>query len=257
MITHALVLGGPMAAPCASQAVTQSPQWLQLVQAIGSSATTVGVLIALYIAIIREPREASEVHRYHEAQREALHRAKRERAAAQARKVVPSCARTPIFGDSSWTVRIDNASNALTTLLAVEVIALDTNGVEIPHGCKPANGTMAVDQALDRSVQAVLSGPLRAGRERPLTEAAKQAVRDALVGHIVDGWPRAIPPNGHAVLAHRTSDPNYKLSVTIDYEDEAGYQWRRTDTGQPTRLDEVAIGASGDHFGLATTKDSW
>lgn len=68
MITHALVLGGPMAAPCASQAVTQSPQWLQLVQAIGSSATTIGVLIALYIAIIREPREASEVHWHHEAQ---------------------------------------------------------------------------------------------------------------------------------------------------------------------------------------------
>ena len=147
-----------MAAQCASQAVTQSPQWLQLVQAIGAIATTIGVLIALYIAVIREPREASEEHKYHVAQMEALHRAKRERAAAQARKVVPSCARTPIFGDSSWTVRIDNASNALTTMLAVEVIALDTNGVEIPHGCKPANGTMAVDQALDRSVQAVLSG---------------------------------------------------------------------------------------------------
>ncbi len=190
MISHALVLGGPMAAQCAPQAVSQSPQWLQVVQATGAIATTVGVLIALYIVVIRDPREASEEHKHHVAQMEALHRAKRERAAAQARKVVPSCARTPMFGDSSWTVRIDNAANALTTLLAVEVIALDTNGVEIPHGCKAANGTMAVDQALDRSVRAVLSGPLGVGSDRPLTGAVKQAIRDALVGHIVDGWPR-------------------------------------------------------------------
>lgn len=257
MISHALVLGGPTAAQCAPQAVSQSPQWLQEFQATGAIATTIGVLIALYLVVIRDPREAAEEHRHHEAKMEALHRANRERAAAQARKVVPSCARTPTFGDSSWTVRIDNASNALTTLLAVEVIALDANGVEIPHGCKPANGTMAVDQALDRSIQAVFSGPLRVGRERPLTGAAKQSIRDALVGHIVDGWPRSIPPNGHAVLAHRTSDSNYRLSITIDYEDEAGYQWRRIDSGQPTRLDEVAIGTSVDHVGPATTKGSW
>ena len=145
-----------------------------------------------------------------------------------------------MFGDSSWTVRIDNACNAVTTLLAVEVTALDTNGVEIPEGCKQANATMAVDQVFDRSVQAALSNPPRDGRERPLTGAVKQAIRDALVGHIVDGWPRTIPPSGHALLAHRTTDSNYKLSVTIDYDDEAGYQWRRTDTGQPTRLDEYA-----------------
>jgi hypothetical protein len=226
--------------------VSQSSQWLQFFQATAAIATTVGVLIALYLVVIRDPRQASEEHEHHVAKIEALQRAQWERAAAQARKVVASCAKTPIFGDSSWTVRIDNGSNALATLLAVEVIALDPDGVEIPHGCKSANGTMAVDQALDRSVQAVLSGPLRSGSERPLPATVKQAIRDALVGHIVDGWPRTIPPNGHAVLAHRTSDPSYKVSVTIDYEDEAGYQWRRTDTRPPTRLEEVAIDAGGD-----------
>lgn len=88
--------------------------------------------------------------------------------------------------------------------------------------------------ALIRGVSGVFKVP------GPLTGAVKQAIRDALVGHIVDGWPRTIPPSGHAVLAYRIADPNYRLSVTIDYQDEAGYQWRRTDTGQPTRLDGIA-----------------
>ena len=115
MTSHALVLAGQTAAQCTSQAVGQSAHWFQVVQACGSTATTIGVLIALYIAVIRDPREASEEHRHHMAQIEAIHSVKRERAAAHARKVVPSCARTPMFGDSSWTVSIDNASNALTT----------------------------------------------------------------------------------------------------------------------------------------------
>ena len=79
MTNHALALAGPMTAQCASQAVSQSPLWLQVIQAAGGFATTIGVLIAVYIAVIREPREASEVHRHHVAQMDALQRAKTER----------------------------------------------------------------------------------------------------------------------------------------------------------------------------------
>jgi hypothetical protein len=55
MTDHPLVLVGPMTAQCASQAASQSPLWLQVIQATGAIATTVGVLIALYIAVIRGP----------------------------------------------------------------------------------------------------------------------------------------------------------------------------------------------------------
>jgi hypothetical protein len=34
-----------------------------------------------------------------------------------------------------------------------------------------------------------------------------------------------------------TTRPEYTLRVTVDYEDEAGYQWRRTEIGQPKRID--------------------
>jgi hypothetical protein len=60
--------------------------------------------------------------------------------------------------------------------------------------------------------------------------------------HFVNGWPRTIAPNHHAVMCYTTTDPSYKLRVTIDYEDEAGFQWRRTDTGQPRRTDERGVG---------------
>ena len=59
--------------------------------------------------------------------------------------------------------------------------------------------------------------------------------------HFVDEWPRTLPPNQHAVMAYTTTDPNYLLRITIDYEDEAGFQWRRTDTDQPRRTD-TAVG---------------
>lgn len=40
-------------------------------------------------------------------------------------------------------------------------------------------------------------------------------------------------------MCYTTADPSHKLHVTIDYEDDAGFQWRRTDTGQPRRTDSM------------------
>lgn len=229
----------------ATYAVNQPPEWLQVTQATAAVATTIGVLIALYIAVVREPRKAAEERRHHVAQMDALHRAERERVAAQARKVVPSCVRTPMFGDSWWTVKVDNASNAVTTNLAVDVSALDTNGFEVPHGCRKANNTLPVDQAFDRSVRAALSEASRGGLEHQLVPALEQAVRDAMVGHFANEWPRTLPPNQYAVMAYTTTDPSYKLRITIDYEDEAGYQWQRTDTSQPRRADKATTVGGG------------
>jgi hypothetical protein len=78
---------------------------------------------------------------------------------------------------------------------------------------------------------------LQAGFEHQLVPAFRQAIRDTMVGHFVKEWPRALAPNQHAVMAYTTDDPNCKLRITIEYEDEAGYQWRRTDIGQPQRVE--------------------
>lgn len=212
-----------------------TPLWLQVIQAAGGIATTVGVLIALYIALIRDPREASAEHKHHVAQIEAFRRARTERFGAQARKLVPSCLRTPMLGDSWWAVRIDNASNKVTTILSVTVTAIDADGAEVPDGC------LQVDQAFDRSIRAALSESLDTALDRPLNGAIKQAIRDAVAVHFVNGWPRTIAPNHHAVMCYTTTDPSHKLRVTIDYEDEVGFHWRRTDAGQPRRTDARAL----------------
>ena len=123
------------------------------------------------------------------SQMDALRRAHGKRVAAQARKVFPSCVRTPMFGDSWWSVRIDNAGNAATTILAVEVIAIDANGIEVPDGCRPAHNTMPVDQAFDWSIRAALSAYSQP-RSGQLPSAFKQALRDSLVSHFATEWPR-------------------------------------------------------------------
>lgn len=163
-------------------------------QAAGAVATTVSVLIALYVTVIREPRRAAEDARRSKARLDALHRVVRERIAAQARKVVPSCVRTPMFGDSWWTVRVDNASRAVMTLLSVDVEAIDANGIAIPNGCRRANNTLPVNQAFDRSILA-LSGSLRDRFEQ--LPAVKKALRDAVVGHFSTEWKRTLSPNQH------------------------------------------------------------
>ncbi len=76
------------------------PAWLQITTSI---STTVGVLIALYVAVWREPRKArrerddrdaqatEDRDRYND-QMAALQRAEDDRIAAQARKIVPEIA---------------------------------------------------------------------------------------------------------------------------------------------------------------------
>ena len=233
MTTAALVIVGRITAQGTVNAANQITPWLTETQATAAVATTLSVFIALYVTVVREPRRAAEEARRREARMDTLRRAVRERIAAQARKVVPSCVRTAMFGDLWWTVRIDNAGRAVMTLLNVDVEAVDANGIAIPNGCQQANNTMRVDQAFDRSILA-LSGSLE-GRFQQST-AVKQALRDAVVGHFATEWKPTLSPNQHTVMAYTTTKPDYTLRVTIDYEDEAGYQWRRTDTSQPERI---------------------
>jgi hypothetical protein len=214
-------------------------QLLTQTQATASVATTLSVIIALYVTVIREPRRAAEDARRSRARLDALHRVVRERIAAQARKVVPSCVRTPLFGDLWWAVRVDNSSRAVMTLLSVDVVAIDANGVAMPDGCRQANNTMPINRAFDRSILA-LSGSLNELPQQ--SPAVKQALRDAVVGHFSTEWKRTLAPNQHTVMAYTTTSPDHSLRVEIVYEDEAGYQWRRTDTSQPERIGRDPLG---------------
>ena len=58
----ALAFAGLITAQGTSDGASQITLRLQEVQAIGAVATTIGVLTALYIAVIRDPRKASQEH---------------------------------------------------------------------------------------------------------------------------------------------------------------------------------------------------
>ncbi|MCX8564597.1 hypothetical protein OS122_27310 [Mycolicibacterium mucogenicum] len=238
MTTRALSFANSVAAQCEPQNVSSSPAWLQVTQAAGAMATTIGVLTALYIALIREPREAFEAHKYHVARMDQWRRITRERFAAQARKLVPSCVRTPILGDTSWAVRIDNAGSKAAAILSVEVAAVGPDGVEIPDGCWHVGHSTSDDPDVGRSIRLALEESLETAMDRPFVGPVRQAIRDAVAVHFVNQWPRTLPPNQHAVMCYAAAEPGHKLRVTVDYEDEAGFQWRRTDSGQPQRTDE-------------------
>jgi len=53
------------------------PTWYVVVQSAASVATTIGVLTALYVAVVREPRKADEERKRREVEMEALKRAER------------------------------------------------------------------------------------------------------------------------------------------------------------------------------------
>jgi hypothetical protein len=72
-----------------------------------------------------------------------------------------------------------------------------------------------------------------------LVPVLKQAIRDTLAGHLVKRWPGMLSPNQYAVMVYLTTDPSYELRITVDYEDEDGYRWRRTDVSQPIRTDRA------------------
>ncbi len=63
--------------------------------------------------------------------------------------------------------------------------------------------------------------------------------REAMLGQLVREWMTTLTPGQFAVMAFQTTDHNARLRVVLEFEDEAGYRWRRPDDGQPIRIAET------------------
>lgn len=257
--------------------MSQVPVWLEIVTSV---STTVGVLTALYVAVWREPRKAradrmeraeqtAEDRRRYNAEMAALQRAEDDRIAAQARKVVPAVYRADLFGENIWTVRINNTSSGIVSNLAVRVVAVDQDGAEVPNGCAQANNQISVGKSMERIVSEALGGALSgAMRSNPMMGMFGQAgmstgqinsliaqrlgpevserMREGMLGQLVSEWTATLTPGQFAVMAFKTAHSSYSLRVAIEYEDEAGYRWRRTDSSQPQRVhDDSPVEGTG------------
>lgn len=256
--------------------MNQIPAWLQITTSV---ATTLGVLAALYVAIWREPRkaraerderakQAAEDHRRYNDQMAALQRAEDDRIKAQARKIVPTIFPADLFGENMWTVKVSNTSNGVVTNLDVSVTAVDAEGNEIPDGCRQANDRLGTGDAFRRLISEALGGafsgamganPLAGlmggmGGFRPggmsgdqlssvinqrLGPEVSERFREAMLGQLVREWMTTLTPGQFAVMAFQTTRDDARLRVVLQFEDEAGYRWRRPDNGQPVRISDT------------------
>ncbi|MGB9306134.1 MAG: hypothetical protein WCB92_21375 [Mycobacterium sp.] len=62
--------------------------------------------------------------------------------------------------------------------------------------------------------------------------------RDAMLGQLAREWMPTLTPGQFAMMAFKTIDRDARLRVVLEFEDEAGYRWRRPDDGQPVQIEE-------------------
>jgi hypothetical protein len=82
-ITDALVFLTRITAQGTSHVVNPTPLWVQVIPATTAVATTIGVLIALYVGVVRELKKAAEECRHHQAQMNDTASRPSENASAQ------------------------------------------------------------------------------------------------------------------------------------------------------------------------------
>jgi hypothetical protein len=64
---------------------------------------------------------------------------------------------------------------------------------------------------------------------------ARPAFNDALVGHVADGFPSGLAPNQSAVVLY-VLPPATTPVVVMEFNDETGARWTRTNDDEPQRL---------------------
>jgi hypothetical protein len=249
------------------------PDWLQISAATAATLGALGVLAALATfwwqwrkagddRAQRDEHFAEDRRRY-DAQMAALQRAEDDRIIAQARKIVPAVFPADLFGENMWTVKVSNTSTGVVTNLDVSVTAIDANGNEIPNGCRQANDQVKIGDGFRRLISDALSGSvtgalaaspaslfggragglnadqLRSVIDGRLGAGVSERFRDAMLGQLAREWMPTLTPGQFAVMAFKTVDRNARLRVVLEFEDEAGYRWRRPDDGQPVRIEET------------------
>lgn len=257
--------------------MNQIPVWLQITTSVATTLGVLAALYVAIWREPRKARrdredrdkQAAEDRRRYDDQMAALQRAEDDRITAQARKIVPTIFPADLFGENMWTVKVSNTSNGVVTNLNVVVTAVDADGNEIPDGCRQANDRMGTGDAFRRLISDALGGAVSGaiganpfaglmgggmGGFQPgglsgnqlsnminqrLGPEVSERFRDAMLGQLVREWMTTLTPGQFAVMAFRTTRNDARLRVVLDFEDEAGYRWRRPDNDQPVRISDT------------------
>jgi hypothetical protein len=146
--------------------------------------------------------------------------------------------RTPVvlLGPQVWAVTVINHGNSLVTGLTVSVDAVDSEGNDVPDGAHRSKQLLAEVFAKLRTGRwpdespRPIDGP---GAESAPPEAGFLTQRrDLLAAHTALGFPRWLRPSQHASALYHL-ELGACLRVRIQYEDEAGIIWDRTNNAEP------------------------
>ncbi|MBS1695776.1 MAG: hypothetical protein JST91_26565 [Actinobacteria bacterium] len=237
------------------------PAWLQITTSV---STTVGVLIALYVAVWCEPRkarrerddretQATEDRKRYNDQMAVMQRAEDDRIAAQARKIVPSINRADMFGENLWMARINNLSNGAVNLLGVRVVALDAEGNEVPDGCRQANNEVEIGQGIERIITEGLRGAVSGAMQSDPMQALNQMI-GMMGGGGMPGVQRVGPNLGN--MTSQQMDRYVTQKLGADFSErlseamvgELATEWTKTLT--PNQQSVMAFKASSADYRL-------
>ncbi|CQD18119.1 hypothetical protein BN000_04071 [Mycobacterium europaeum] len=148
--------------------------------------------------------------------------------------------RTPValLGPQIWAVTVVNESASLAVDLQVFVDAVDSEGHDLPGGA--ARSTQSIADVFAR----LSTGPwpdehhplLEPGGVLPTRQPVLLASRmDLVAAHNAVDFPRWLRPNQHASALY-SLEPDASLRVRIQFEDEAGEVWSRTNDADPQRV---------------------
>lgn len=159
-------------------------------------------------------------------------------SAAAAREV--TIHRTPValLGPQFWAVTVVNHGASLAVGLRVSVDAVDSEGNGLTEGARRSS------QAISDVIPKLKVGPWPDHR-RPLSDppGALRSRRptflmsrmDIVAAHNAPDFPRWLRPNQHASALY-SLEPEASPRVRIQFEDEAGNLWSRTNNSEPERI---------------------
>lgn len=166
--------------------------------------------------------------------------------ADQARKVLPSTMSMSVFGEGAWRIAVHNHSTGPITELQVRVVAIDATGAEVPNAVQRSKDIFSTQDASARLVGDAFSGSLTpvmgsamaryAGRA--ITPTVQPKMQGILAAHMADGYPSGLAPDQQAFALHILS-AGTSPQVRVEFRDEEGLRWTRTDDRKPQRQEST------------------
>jgi hypothetical protein len=158
----------------------------------------------------------------------------------QAPEVLTSAVPAEFLGSGIWAVTVHNCGPSLVTGLTVAVGAVDAHGKDVPDGVIRSGRAIAASDFF----AALRTNPWRGDPPSPTEPGIAVIDRgrrflaervDVLAAHTALAFPHWLRPGQHSSALYSVAEDAHPR-VRIEYHDDAGIRWSRTDGAAPLRI---------------------